>query len=148
MPRRVTKKYINSAMQYNNELAKQDNLQKVSQDYSRACGMSCTPGPRFRKVKKGEILDEEKSVRWNREESERLNNEYLEEVKRLNREKNAAITSATNRAIHLIAAETGLSEEKAKIFWDFVYDKHHSCIDDLFNAVDEYIFFFWQLTNN
>ena len=80
--------------------------------------MPCKPSENFRKVKTGDIIDEEKSVRWNREEVERLKEAYGEEVKRLNREKNALVTSATDRAIRLIAEETGLCEKKARLIFE------------------------------
>lgn len=51
--------------------------------------MSCTPEG-MRRLKASHIQDEEQSVKWNREWVEKNNARYLEEVKRLQAEKNAA----------------------------------------------------------
>ena len=100
--------------------------------------MSCRPSDDFPKTKVGDVIDEEKSVRWNREEVERLRLAYDEEVKRLNREKNAAIVAITDRAIKLIAYEADISEEKAKLLWDFVYERGHA-YGEMFNMLADYI---------
>ena len=68
------------------------------------------------KVKEGHIFDEDKSVKWNRQEVERVNNEYQEEVNRLENVRGEALVDATKYAYKYITQETGLSEEKAKVF--------------------------------
>ena len=111
----------------------------IEDAYRDACSMSCKPSPPFRNPGKNEVLDEEKSVRWNREEVLRLRAEYEEEVKRLNSAKNAAIVDVTKHAIRMIASETGLSEEKARVLWNFIYDKYHSYYGELFGHIEEYV---------
>ena len=120
------------------KVVEKDNWDKISNDYDKACMMSCRPGDDFRKVKVGDVIDEEKSVRWNREEVERLRLAYDEEVKRLNCEKNAAIVAVTDRAVKLIAYEADISEEKARLVWDFVYKRGHA-YGEMFNMLDDYI---------
>ena len=115
-----------------------DTWETVEACYHDACMMSCKPDASFRKVKTGDVIDEEKSVRWNREEVERLKIAYDEEVKRLNRNKNNAIQDATHKAIMLIADEADLSEDKAQILWDFVYERYHA-YGEMFQHIDEYI---------
>lgn len=115
-----------------------DSWEEIEADYRVACSLSCKPDDSFQKVKTGDIIDEDKSVRWNREEVERLKEAYEEEVKRLKRKQNGAITDATMRAVRLISQEAGVSEEKARILWDFVYEKYHS-YGDMFQYIDEYI---------
>ena len=116
-----------------------DNLYEIEQAYKKACEMSCRPDASFVKVKTGDVIDEEKSVRWNREEVERLQNAYSEEVKRLNREKNKAIGDAADRAIKYIANELNISFEKATVLWDFIYERHHA-YGEMFNVMDDYIY--------
>ena len=115
-----------------------DSWEEIEADYRAACSLSCKPDDSFQKVKTGDVIDEDKSVRWNREEVERLKEVYAEEVKRLNREKNSAITDATMRAVRLISQEAEVSEEKARILWDFVYEKYHA-YGEMFQHIDEYI---------
>lgn len=116
----------------------EESWDKIEAAYREACMMSCKPDESFRKVKIGDVIDEEKSVRWNREEVERLKTAYDEEVKRLNRAKNGAVQDATQRAVMLIAEELDVSEDKARILWDFVYDKYHA-YGEMFQHIDEYI---------
>lgn len=115
-----------------------DSWEEIEADYRAACSLSCKPDDSFQKVKTGDVIDEDKSVRWNREEVERLKEVYAEEVKRLNREKNGAIADATTRAVRLISQEAEVSEEKARILWDFVYEKYHA-YGEMFQHIDEYI---------
>ena len=84
--------------------------------FEKASQLSCKPGDGFMKVKEGHIFDEDKSVKWNRQEVERVNNEYQEEVNRLENVRGEALVDATKYAYKYITQETGLSEEKAKVF--------------------------------
>lgn len=116
-----------------------DDWYKIKHDYLAACKISCQPDEqRFPKVKTGTVIDEDKSVRWNREEVERLKTAREEEVKRLNRKKNKAINDATNQIVKLIAKELNTSTDKAQILWNFIYDKYHA-FGEMFNHIDEYI---------
>ncbi len=111
----------------------------VEQEYNTACSLSCKPdATKFPKAKDGAVIDEEKSVRWNREEVARLQNAYTEEVKRLNRVRNSAINEAIDHAVHIIAKELDVTEDKARILWNFLYDKYHA-YGEMFQHVDEYI---------
>ena len=112
-----------------------ESLQRMMDEVNH---LSCKPGPEFKKVAVGTILDEEKSVRWNREEVERIREEYTEEVKRLNRERNKKYTEVIEQIVEFISEETGLSNEKAKLLWEFTYGHHHSYGDTLFNYLEEY----------
>ena len=114
-----------------------DNWESVEMAYNAAHAMSCRPDASFKCVQTGMVLDEEKSVRWNREEVERLKGVYSAEVKRLTFEKNLAIQAATKRTIRLLATDLGVSEEKAGVLWDFIYAKHHA-FGDMFRYIDEY----------
>ena len=122
-----------------------DSWEEIEAAYNAACSLSCKPDDSFQKVKTGDVIDEDKSVRWNREEVERLKMAYDEEVKRLNRAKNSAIQDATQRAVRLTAEELDVSEDKAQILWDFVYDKYHA-YGEMFQYIEEYIDLVNQMT--
>lgn len=68
--------------------------------------ISCTPEG-LRRVKTSHIQDEEQSVKWNREWVEKNNAQYLEEVKRLQAEKNAAWDRWEVKVAEKIQAEVG-----------------------------------------
>ena len=68
--------------------------------------ISCVPEG-IRRVKASHIQDEEQSVKWNREWVENNNARYLEEVKRLQAEKNAAWDRWEVKVAEKIQAEVG-----------------------------------------
>lgn len=68
--------------------------------------ISCAP-EELRRVKASHIQDEEQSVKWNREWVEKNNARYLEEVKRLQAEKNAAWDRWEVKGAEKIQAEVG-----------------------------------------
>lgn len=60
---------------------------------------------KFAKYKEGYVFDEDKSVKWNREEVERRNKEYKEEQNRLIKEHKDEWDSMINTVKFLIAEE-------------------------------------------
>ena len=124
---------------WNFEKNEPDDWEKIEHDYREAWSMSCRPDATvFPKVRDGDVIDEDQSVRWNREEVIRRKTAYAEEVKRLNKIRNLAVNTVTDRAVRLIADELQVKEEKARILWDFLYDKYHA-YSEMFQHVDEYI---------
>ena len=115
-----------------------DLLQNIYKAYHKAQGMSCKPGKNFSNPAWGTIFDEEKSVRWNREEVDRLRSEYEEEARRLTSEKNAAIKNATDMAIAYIVEDSGLPLEKAKILWDFLFSRYKT-FEEIFKEIPAFI---------
>lgn len=82
--------------------------------------------PKSKKYKEGTIFDENKSVKWNREEVNRLNDIYNEEVKELNRKKNAMYNEVYNDIIEYIIKETNVKKNMAIKIYDYVYSKYHA----------------------
>ena len=104
--------------------------------------------PSFKKLKIGTIIDEDKSVKWNREEVERINKEYDEEVTRLRNQQQWAINQVEKQIYELIAECTGISIEKAPKVWSMVYAEHHSGgLYEIFGALDEMCDFLYELLN-
>ena len=105
--------------------------------------MSCKP-TNVKKYKANEIIDEEKSVRWNREEIERRNAIYYKEVENLNTKRNIARDDMYNMIYSYIIAETNCKcdKNKAKIIWEYVYcENRHNGINQIFDALDEILEF-------
>ena len=100
-------------------------------EFEKLCDManeyinfSCKP--KNRKYKTGDIFDEDKSVRWNREEVERRNKLHEEEVKRLNTEKNQLFIKWIDAVYDYIIQETGVKKGKAKNIYNYLYEEYHS----------------------
>lgn len=84
--------------------------------------------------KKNEVLDENKSVKWNREEVERRREAYFEEVKRLNRERNKAISDVESDICQKIMRELNhpkqkdrhITEKGATAMYYLAYERGHA----------------------
>lgn len=97
---------------------------------------------------KATVIDEDRTVKWNREEVVRLNkqsedrsNEYVLERNRLSREMDSDI-------IKVFSTDSNLNEEQIAILYNYVYRELHSygiheviqeldSMIDLFNEVNE-----------
>ena len=87
-----------------------------------------------------DVIDEDMSVKWNREEVMRRNEAYAQEKKRLFSEINDAEKSLDNMIKAYIAQEVPLSLDKASIIFSKLYEDHHSYgYDNILDHVDEEI---------
>lgn len=113
---------------------------EIQDEYDEMQRMSCVPAG-IQKVRADHIFDEDKSVKWNREQVTKNNRKYQQEVARLNTEKNKrrdAIHEDIYRAIQKEVGH-GLSRKKAMALWFCAYDKGHAfgireikcCLDEL-----------------
>lgn len=101
--------------------------------------------PNSKRPKDGEIIDEEKSVRWNREEVVRRQKAWDAECSRLKKAQNAEIEHISE-AIELqiqedIKAETkrSISKKAATILWQKAYDRGHAYgFADIYCAIEDY----------
>lgn len=89
--------------------------------------MSCVP-QNLRKLRVGTIINEDQSVRWNREEVERNNQEYADAVAQLNREKNKYRDSICEDIYYAIQCEVGngLTRKQALRLWNMAYEDGHA----------------------
>lgn len=89
--------------------------------------MVCVPTG-LTKYPTGYIVDEEKSVRWNREYVEQNNEKYRLEVSRLNTVKNKARDALKEHIYERIQFEVGhdLSREKARLIYEMAYERGRS----------------------
>lgn len=111
-----------------------ENLYDKAHEYENFC---CKPA-HCRKYKIGTIFDEEKSVKWNREEVERKNFEFENAVKQLNREKNLLYTELISMVSSYIIVETGVSVEKSEKIWNYLYSNYHAYgLAECLNHLDE-----------
>lgn len=83
--------------------------------------------------KVGTVLDEDKSVKWNREEVERLRAVYEAEVKNRQKEFYDNVNALEERARELLAKEYHFSKKETEIIWAKAYENGHSC-GDVYNT--------------
>lgn len=80
---------------------------------------------RFVKYKEGTVIDEEKSVRWNREEVERCNLAYEAEAKRLQTIHREKITGYEDEIKSMLIEKYKLSRPIIDMFWARAYSEDH-----------------------
>ena len=98
---------------------------------------SCKPARR--KMKSDEIINEDKTVRWNREQVIKNNEEHEKEVKMLNQEKNSKLIKFKELCYSYIIQETNVSIEKAKQIYSYLYNEYgelKTIIESLDNLLD------------
>lgn len=91
------------------------------------------------RYKEGHVFDEDKSVKWNKEEVARRNNLYLEDDNRVKQERRDAFNKANERAISYVMQETGLNRDKASAILNYVWERYHSYLHDIWCELDELI---------
>ena len=121
------------------EIIRIDELIFLSNRYT---DFSCKPT--CKKYKNGTVLDEDKSVKWNREEVVKRNLLYDDEVKRLNRKKNRMYTELVNLIQKYIIQETNVSDKTSTKIWNYLYEEYHSyglteCINHLDDLLELFI---------
>ena len=105
---------------------------------------------KFNKYKETDVIDEEKSVRWNREEIQRRNKMFLDEVARLQRIRSKAITDAEIKIQKEIISELDnkINSKQAKIIYDAAWSEGHSGgTNDFYIYLERYIDFVDNIFN-
>lgn len=98
---------------------------EIQDDFNRMNSMSCRPT--LHKMKPGTIIDEEQSVRWNREMVEDNNRRHAEEVARLNTLKNKARDEVHQDIYRRIQYEVpGITINAARKIYEYAYERGHS----------------------
>lgn len=120
------------------------DLYDIRCDLEEMENMSCKPS--YRKPKTGDVVDEDKSVKWNREEVIRLQNSYDEEVKRLNTAKNNRRDELYKELYKVIRSEVGgITIKDAQQIFSYVYNEEHSYgYVEVFNKLEDIV----QLVSN
>jgi hypothetical protein len=106
---------------------KYDTINELKEDFLLAMNMSSAPD--FCKVKPDHIFDEDKSVRWNREEAIRVNNEYDAKCKILRAKRDATISLIIDRIKKYISINVGCSLHRAFLCLNsnFRHTKRYLC---------------------
>lgn len=72
--------------------------------------------------KEGTIIDEEKSVKWNREEVERQRNAYLNKIKEINQSRNLIIVHLRDQLAKVLAKENKLNIDESKKLFTYAFN--------------------------
>lgn len=109
-----------------NKIKQEEEMRKITKSNLvekdvRYVEFSCKP--KNKKYSPGTVFDEDKSVKWNREELDRRNNLHEQEVKNLNTTKNKMRDSLIKDIKRYIAQETKVSDEKATQIYNYLYDQ-------------------------
>lgn len=121
-------------------------LEAVKDAFCKVAHMSSRPDPdKFIFYKEGTVIDEEQSVRWNREEVERRNAEYAAEVSRLRKEIGIAAREADSTAKSYIMQETSMNHKQATIYFDYIYNNYHHSIETMIDKLDELVDLYREL---
>ena len=87
----------------------------MSEAFDKYKAFSCTPKTKNHKV--GDVIDEMKSVKWNREEVDRLRHLRVEEIKLLNKQKQELYEEFKDMVCKYIMQETKVGKARSiKVF--------------------------------
>lgn len=67
-----------------------------------------------------DVIDEDKSVKWNRQEIKKRIDARNNEIERLKSIKHSALKDAHSQALQFVCEKTGMSLQQASILWNFV----------------------------
>lgn len=110
------------------EIKKEKKLDVLVSSYEKFClSYSCKPDRKEHPYpKKTDILDEDKSVKWNREEIERLRKAFESKVAELNKYKNLITKAFEGRIVKVMAKDNSISVEESQKIWNYAYAEKHS----------------------
>ena len=113
-------------------------IEQLKQEYIDAYTMKIKPT--IPKLHKGFITDPDMSVNWNIQQVEENNNQYLEEVKQLNKLKNEAIHKSNVAIVKYISKELDIIKDNAQKIWNFIHNEYwDSHYDILFEKLEDLI---------
>lgn len=110
-----------------------EKLKKLANTYY---DFSCEPA--FKKFPQGYVIDEEKSVRWNREQVEKNHNDYDEEYIRLRQEKNKLFKNFETKCYEYLIQKANIGEKQASNVFDYLDIRTDNLIE-LVNELDDII---------
>lgn len=114
-------------------------IDDIKEKWYKVVDFSTIPDSSFKSYPHGYVFDEEKSVKWNREELERVNAEYHNERDRLRRAYSDLYNEANDLTLKYIMQETRMNVDQAKILWLYVDREYHHDLYELFEKLDEFI---------
>lgn len=110
------------------DIKKIDDIDTLEEKYEEFCyGYSHKPDrDEFPYPRINDVIDEDKSVKWNKEEVERLRKAHDDEVRRRNQEYAAINHAYSDRFKKLLAKDYGIKVAEAELIWSYAYSEGHS----------------------
>lgn len=104
------------------------NIDNLVENYNNfMTSFSCKPDRDvFPYPKVGDVLDEDKSVKWNRDEVARLREVYDAEVKKLNSDRNTICNAYETQIKFLLSEDYGLNSDEVNKLWSYAYAEGHA----------------------
>lgn len=93
--------------------------------------------PGHRKFSEKHVFDDEKSVKWNREEVERQNEQLKQRKMEWDSEKSRLNAKLQNDCVQILKEDYGLNEAQAEKLYGHVFQEHHSYMHDFFIHLEE-----------
>ena len=121
------------------------DIENIRDDYESVCRASVKPA--FNCPKVGDVIDEEKSVRWNREEVERRIADYKKAERELIECKNNAFERLDTEVCDYIAGETHISTEKSIKVWNWIYANYHDNVYRMFGMLEDIVDLIYDVIN-
>ena len=115
------------------------NLEELNEAI-RADAYSQVEYIRAKYLKDSTVIDEDKSVKWNREEVERLNEEMKAKVNKNKQERRDMDNKYRKDVIRAYANDSGYSEEKVGVIFNHAYSESHSSgMNEVIQTLEELI---------
>lgn len=109
------------------QVNKEQNIEKLADSYEDFCmHFSCKPDrEEYPYPKDGTVIDEDKSVKWNREEVKRQRTAFENRIKELNRWKNILCHQYEVKLTTLLGENYGITCDESSRIWDYAYEEGH-----------------------
>ena len=119
-------------------------VEAMCEAFDKYRNFSSTPKTKIYRV--GDVIDEDKSVKWNREEVQRLKDLRFEEVKLLNKQKQELYEDFKDMVCKYITQETKVDEARSKKIFDFLEENCNLISERLFShyLLDEFLEAFYK----
>lgn len=110
---------------------------EITEDLEKMSNMSCKPTGH--KLHPDTVIDEDKSVKWNREYVKEHNEKYAQEVKDLNTKKNKWRDELHEEILNKISKELDITTDKAKEVWNYAREISTGSYYSTINKVEDLI---------
>lgn len=107
------------------------SLGEIISDFSAGAYNSALPYPTG-KFRENHVFDEEQSIKWNKEEVVRRNNEYEQQRNEYRDDKNRLEKLLKDDMVYNLVYDFDLNQEQAEYTYDIAYAEKHSSMTDVF----------------
>lgn len=114
------------------------SIQEIQTDHGNGEYSNTTLYPKMLIHPQNGVIDENKSVKWNREEIERLKTEHTEACKAWRKENFEKEIVLRQDVQAYIAATFEFNTQQANLIECLVWDNYHSSLSDYFGYINEY----------